>query len=147
MSSNLKALCKLSGIKQVVLAKEIGVAQGVVSDWQNDKYFPSAENLIKLSKILNVRVDCILGLEPIPEGYPDHLQPVIYYNEAIEPEQPKAAETKRTFQPKKAPFTQEQLSYLGDMLDEREERLTNRIVEALREDTFLLREQESKQAH
>lgn len=67
--TNLKQLSRIQRIKQVALAKEIGVAQGVVSDWQNGKYLPSTDNLIKLAKFFHVSTDCILDLAPIPEDY------------------------------------------------------------------------------
>ena len=139
MNTNLKELCKLLGIKQETLAKEMGVSQGIVSGWSNNRYYPSAENLIQLSKILNVTAGCILGLEPIPEGYPNHIKPV-QYKEAIKPEiqpviQP-AAEAPKNFRPKKAPFSQEQMDYLDNWGD----RLTEKIVDSLKEDTSLLKE-------
>ena len=135
----MKELCKLARIKQVNLAREIGVAQSVVSDWQNDKTFPSAENLITLSRILGVSTDCILGLKPIPEGYPDlYIEPV-FYSEVVA-NQAKAAEEGRLYKPKKAPFTQAQIEYL----DERDNQLVVKITTALREDSFLLRENQKE---
>ena len=135
MSSNLKQLCKMAGIKQDVLAKQVGVSQGIVSGWSNGRYYPSAENLIEMTKILRVTAGCILGLEPIPEGYPDdYIRPVIY-NEEIE-NQTKAAEESKPFRQKKPPFNKEQIEYLDQWGD----RLTEKIVDSLREDTSLLRE-------
>ena len=135
MSSNLKELCKLARIKQTSLSREIGVSQSVISDWMNGKVFPSAENLIHLSRTLGVSVDCVLGLAPVPEGYPDdYIRPVIY-NEEIG-SQTKAAEETKHFRQKKPPFNNEQIEYLEQWGD----RLTEKIVNSLREDTSLLRE-------
>ena len=139
MSSNLKELCKRAGIKQEALAKQVGVSQGIISSWSNDKYFPSAENLIQLSSILNVSTDCILGLKPIPEGYPDHLAPV-EYNEAIRQEQI-AAEPVRVFKPtKKPPFSRDQLDYLDEWGKSLKTDVAEEVVERLREVSSLLRE-------
>ena len=136
MGSNLKELCKLAGIKQDILAKKVGVSQGIISSWSNDRYYPSAENLIEMTKILNVTAGCILGLEPIPEGYPDHLPPVVYNVETHSPA--KVADVETSFRPKKEkiPFTEAQISYL----EHREDRLVEKITAALKEDTFLLKE-------
>ena len=135
MKSNLRELCKLAGVKQDVLAKQIGVSQGIISSWSNNRYYPSAENLIELARILNVTAGCILGLEPIPEGYPDdYLRPVIYNEEIAS--QSKAAEEPKPYRPKKSPFNKEQIEYLEEWGD----RLTERIVGSLKEDTSLLKE-------
>lgn len=135
MDNNLKELCRAAHIKQVALATEIGVSQSVISDWQNGKTFPSTENLIQLSRILSVSTDCILGLAPIPEGYPDHVTPVPY-NEVIRSVSV-AAERPREFKPtKKPPFTQEQTAYLEAM----EDRIVEKVAATLKEDTSLLKE-------
>lgn len=139
MDNNLKELCRAAHIKQVALATEIGVSQSVISDWQNGKTFPSTENLIQLSRILSVSTDCILGLAPIPEGYPDHVTPVPY-NEVIRSVSV-AAERPREFKPtKKPPFTQEQTAYLETWGQQLKRDVADEVVERLREDSYLLRE-------
>ncbi len=135
----IKELRKLKDIKQGTLAKDMGVSQPTVSDWESGKMNPTIDNLIFLSHYFSVTVGCIVGTEPIPEGYPNHIVPV-QYNEAIKPEiqpviQP-AAEAPKNFRPKKAPFTQEQMDYLEDWGD----RLTEKIVDSLKQDTSLLKE-------
>ena len=140
MSSNLKDLCKLAGIKQENLAKEIGVSQGIISGWMNNRYYPSAENLILVTRVLNVTAGCILGLEPIPEGYPTSNIKPIQRPEPIEPREPiqniepieplRVAEPQKSFR-RKAPFSQEQMDYLEEWGD----RLAERIAGALREDS------------
>ena len=137
MYSNLKQLCKLAGIKQEALARQVGVKQGVISNWSNNMYYPSVENLITLSRVLNVSTDCILGLEPIPEGYPDgHIQPVIY-NEAIAAALQEES-TEKAPRPQRMPFTKEQMEYL----DTWGNRLKDEFVSALKETSSLLSEQE-----
>lgn len=135
MNNNLKALCKLANIKQEALARELGVTQGVVSGWSSGRYSPSAENLIQLSRILNVSTDCILGLKPVPDDYPD-VAPALY-NEAISTSK-NVTERPGDFKPTKkaAPFTAEQTAYLEAM----EDRIAEKVAETLREDSYLLRE-------
>ena len=140
MSNNLKELIKLAGIKQEALGKEMGVSQAIVSHWANNRYSPSVENLILLSKILGVSTDCILGLKPIPEGYPDCYVEPVFYSDAIK-NQAVAAEEGRLYKPpkqKKAPFTKEQIDYLEEM----EDRIVDKVTGALKEDTLLLKETE-----
>ena len=137
MNNNLKELCKRAGIKQEFLAKQTGVSQGVISSWMNNKFYPNTENLIQLSEVLGVTVGCVLGREPIPEGYPDAYTQPVFYNEVLEAQR-KAEEEKRLLkaQKKKPPFTTAQLEYL----EEREDRLVEKIADALREDISSLRE-------
>ena len=144
MNNNLKALCKLANIKQEALARELGVTQGVISGWSSGRYSPSAENLIQLSRILNISTDCILGLKPIPEGYPDSFFETVSYNKLVIEHQKAAEEGRLYIPPKKLPFTKEQTAYLEEMLDEKMEAMEDRIVEkvaaTLREDSLLLKE-------
>ena len=136
MDNNLKTLCKLANIKQEALARELGVTQGVISGWSSGRYSPSAENLIQLSRILNVSTDCILGLKPVPNGYPDSFFEIVSYNKMVVEHQ-KAAEEGRLYKPtKKPPFSAEQTAYLEEM----EDRIVEKVAATLREDTSLLKE-------
>jgi transcriptional regulator with XRE-family HTH domain len=127
------------GIKQQTLSKDMGVAQPTVSDWESGKMNPSIDNLIALSRYFNVTVGCIVGTEPVPEGYPDHLAPV-QYNEVIHQEQ-RAAEPVRVFKPtKKPPFSRDQLDYLDEWGKSLKTDVAEEVVERLREVSSLLRE-------
>lgn len=122
-------------MKQEAVASALGAKQASISEWESGKKTPSLETAIQLSKIFSVSLGCVVGLEPIPEGYPDdYIRPVIY-NEEIET-QTKAAEESKPFRQKKPPFNKEQIEYLDQWGD----RLTEKIVDSLREDTSLLRE-------
>ena len=122
-------------MKQEAVASALGAKQASISEWESGKKTPSLETAIQLSKIFSVSLGCVVGLEPIPEGYPeDYIRPVIY-NEEIE-NQTKAAEESKPFRQKKPPFNKEQIEYLDQWGD----RLTEKIVDSLREDTSLLRE-------
>jgi len=133
MSSNLKELCNLARIKQTSLSREIGVSQSVISDWMNGKVFPSAENLIHLSRTLGVSVDCVLGLAPIPEGYPDtNVKPVICSAAANETKN--TAENSSAERPaKKLPFNKEQIAYLDEWGKTLKDNLADAVIERLQQ--------------
>lgn len=63
MNSPLKQLRQKKGLTQSDLAKALGVAQGTLSGWENEKYEIDKANLIKLSNIFNVSTDYLLGME------------------------------------------------------------------------------------
>ncbi len=135
--NNLRALRELRGLKQLAVATDLGIKSPVsISEWETGRKGLSVENAIMFSKYYCVSVGCIVGTEPIPENYPDHVAPVIY-NEAISTSQ-KVAERPRDFKPTKkaAPFTAEQTAYLEAM----EDRIAEKVAETLREDSYLLRE-------
>jgi len=47
-------------MRQIDLARALGVAPCVVCNWENDKINPNAESLVKLSHVLGVTVDELL---------------------------------------------------------------------------------------
>ncbi len=131
----MKELRKRAHLSQEDVANRLGSKQASISEWESEKKTPSLETAIQLSRIFGVSIDCVVGLAPIPEGYPDHIAPV-QYNEVIHQNE-KAAEQPRDFKPtKKPPFTQEQTAYLEAM----EDRIVEKVSAALREDTLLLKE-------
>lgn len=140
----IKELRKLMGVKQGALARDMGVSQPTVSDWESGKMNPTIDNLIFLSRYFSVSVGCVIGTEPIPDGYPDHVAPVSYQG-IVNPTQ-KAAEKPRDFKPtKKPPFTQEQTAYLEDWGQQLKKDVADEVVQRLREDTSLLRETGTKE--
>ena len=62
------------GWNQVELARRLGVAKQTVSNWENENIQPSIEMLIRISKLLGVTTDYLLGMETVPrlntEGLP-----------------------------------------------------------------------------
>lgn len=133
--NNLRALRELRGLKQLAVATDLGIKSSVsVSEWETGRKGLSVENAIMFSRYYCVSVGCIVGTEPIPEGYPDHVTPVPY-NEVIRSVSV-AAERPREFKPtKKPPFTQEQTAYLEAM----EDRIVEKVAATLREDSSLSR--------
>ena len=55
--SNLKSLRKQKGLSQTDISKELYVVRQTVSKWENDLSSPSAEQLFRLSEVLNVSTD------------------------------------------------------------------------------------------
>ena len=61
IAENLRQLMKDSGLNQVQLAKEIGVAQSAVSAWLGGKKEPSITSLWLLADYFNCNVDELIG--------------------------------------------------------------------------------------
>jgi len=59
----LKTLRIDKNFSQPELAELIGVSKGMISFWENGINEPTITNLIKLSQILEVSADYLLGLE------------------------------------------------------------------------------------
>lgn len=52
-----------SGRTQKDVAKELGIGQPNISDWENDVSRPEYENLVKLSQYYEVSIYDLLGVE------------------------------------------------------------------------------------
>ncbi|MBR2622166.1 MAG: helix-turn-helix transcriptional regulator [Oscillospiraceae bacterium] len=63
------------GWSQVELAKRLGVAKQTVSNWENDNIQPSIEMLIRISMLLGVSTDYLLGLDAAPRISVEGLSP------------------------------------------------------------------------
>ena len=57
---NLKLLRKEKNLSQPQLAKELKVSNGMISFWENEKYEPTASNIIAVAKFFNVSIDDLL---------------------------------------------------------------------------------------
>ena len=57
---------EMRGLTQKYVAISLGVKAPSVSDWEKGKTKPTLENLIALSKLLNVSTDTLLGVESSP---------------------------------------------------------------------------------
>lgn len=60
-SERLKKLRKDAGLTQVDVAEKLGISQPAYASWERGIKKPTQENLVKLSKILYVSVDFLLG--------------------------------------------------------------------------------------
>lgn len=63
LGKNIKLLRTALGWSQVDLAKKLNITKQTVSNWENDNIQPSIEMLVRLSKILGVTTDHLLGLK------------------------------------------------------------------------------------
>ena len=63
LGENLKNIRIAVGITQVELAKKLGVTKQSVSNWENGNMQPSVEMITKISEVLNVKSDVLLGLD------------------------------------------------------------------------------------
>ena len=64
----LKRLRLDAGITQKQLAKEIGIAQATISQWESGTSKPTADALIALCNYYGVSADFILGISKDKEG-------------------------------------------------------------------------------
>lgn len=60
-SERLKTLRKEAGLTQVDVAEKLGISQPAYASWERGVKKPTQDNLVKLSKILYVSVDYLLG--------------------------------------------------------------------------------------
>ena len=63
LDRRLRALRQARKMRQVDLARRLGVTKQSVSNWENDNIQPSIEMLVKLSKTFSVTTDYLLGLD------------------------------------------------------------------------------------
>jgi len=123
--NNLKVLRELRGLKQAALARELHVKnQASISEWETGRKGLSIENAIMLAEYFNVTVGCIVGTEPVPEGYPDSYTMPARVADLKRPEL-------REEEEEKVPFSKAQIDYLNTMKDQ----IVEEVVEALKEDT------------
>lgn len=59
-ANNLKILRKEKGLSQPELAKKLNVSKGMISFWENEKYEPTASNIIIVAKFFNISIDELL---------------------------------------------------------------------------------------
>ncbi len=60
-AERLKELRKQANLTQVELAKRLGIGQSSYADWERGKKKPTQENLVKISQVLNVSIDYLVG--------------------------------------------------------------------------------------
>lgn len=63
LKENIYNLRKKRGFSQEVLAEKIKVSRQTISNWEVGETTPNAEQLVLLSKVLEVSVDFLLGNE------------------------------------------------------------------------------------
>ena len=94
---NLKPIRNLVGLSQQALADKIGVSRSTVAMWETSGSEPDNDSLLRLSALLNVSIDELLGNKketPAPEGegagltdrQRDLLQLFVSLPESVQPE-------------------------------------------------------------
>ena len=61
--NRIKEARKRAGIKQTDLCARLGVSQGALSGWENGRYDPGASVWLRLSQILGVSLEYLMGGE------------------------------------------------------------------------------------
>ena len=61
MMNRIKMLRKSLGIKQIELCKKLGITQGALSGWENEKFEPDLNSIKKMANIFNVSIGYLLG--------------------------------------------------------------------------------------
>ena len=61
LKENLKNIRKEKGYTQEFLAEQLGISRQAIAKWESGKSFPSTENLIILSQILDVDIKLLIG--------------------------------------------------------------------------------------
>lgn len=63
IGKNIKSIRLSQGKTQSQVAAEGGFQQGIYANWENDRYLPGAESLVKLADCFGCSVDYLLGRE------------------------------------------------------------------------------------
>ena len=59
-AQNLRTLRKEKNLTQPELAKALNVSNGMISFWENEKYEPTASNIIAVEKFFDISIDDLL---------------------------------------------------------------------------------------
>ena len=65
IGENIKKICSLKGIRQVDIARHMGVSEGSVSNWIKGTNSIDIENLAELCSFLGISLDQVYGVSPI----------------------------------------------------------------------------------
>ena len=66
LGQRINELRNALGWSQVQLAEHLNISKQTVSNWENENIQPSIEMLVRISRVLGVSTDYLLGLEEIP---------------------------------------------------------------------------------
>jgi transcriptional regulator with XRE-family HTH domain len=64
LARNMKKYRKILGISQMVLAEKVGCSTTLVGNIEINKRFPSAENINRIAKALDVKVSDLFAEDP-----------------------------------------------------------------------------------
>ena len=69
LPQRLKELRLQHGLTQAQLGEKVGVKQNTFTNWENGKRTPSLEDIVKLSNLLNVSIEYLVGYSDIRKPY------------------------------------------------------------------------------
>lgn len=72
--NRLRELRLQHGLKQIALAKELGITQASLSAWETGKTSPDTRNLKKLADMYGVSTDYLLGRDETTDAEPVYTQ-------------------------------------------------------------------------
>ena len=67
IGQRIAAKRKELGLSQIALGEQMGVSRQSISNWEADAAIPEIDKLIALSKLFNVSVGWLLGVEEVPD--------------------------------------------------------------------------------
>ena len=62
--NRIKQLRLARNMKQTELCQMLGITQGALSGWENERFEPDISSLVKMAKIFECDLDYLLGLSP-----------------------------------------------------------------------------------
>lgn len=66
VANRIKYLRDKAGIKQIELAKRLGISRSAVNSWEMSLSMPSVSNIVEMTQIFHVSADYLLSLsEPL----------------------------------------------------------------------------------
>lgn len=61
LGKKISALRKEAGLSQEQFAEKIGVSRSAIAKWESDKGIPDIENLVRIAKLFEIKVDDLLN--------------------------------------------------------------------------------------
>lgn len=107
-AERLKELRKKSYLTQVELAKRLGIGQSSYADWERGKKKPTQENLVKISQVLGVSIDYLVGSSEDNLGELDNIELLFRMNS-----KGLTDEEKKIFKKELIEFMQERKKFFG----------------------------------
>ena len=79
---------KMKGLTQKDLAEKLGVSAGNLCEWEKGRIEPSITALIKMSELLDISIDELVGKEKfvVPARYNDKYERLLYYFNLLDDE-------------------------------------------------------------
>lgn len=74
-ATRLKQAIEQSGYTRAEICKKVGISNGALSSYLTGRYFPKQDTLYKLSKVLDVSVSWLMGIDEL-----DDLSKITYSN-------------------------------------------------------------------